>query len=244
MEQASKHLDKSGVPREDCWVSRWKSSRRLPLANLPSAAIDREAVAAKVYSPLKQWQTRILCVEAGMPGEPLITKLLEADLIFFEGVGITKENRMVFYDALSYSWGYPEFTHAVKCNGFDFPVTISQLEALERLRYPNNERYVWIDAICIDQFNKLEKNLQIRNMYTIFKKAVNVIVWLGEKDACGARAVEILSQGQNPDGLLPMPQCRDCRQDIYEDLRKLSKRPWFRRTWVRQEVAAARELVA
>jgi hypothetical protein len=51
-------------------------------------------------------------------------------------------------------------------------------------------RVIWIDAICIDQANKKEKEGQIALMVEIYAKARRVVVWLGEAEDEGDRALE------------------------------------------------------
>ncbi|KAJ4299542.1 hypothetical protein N0V90_004788 [Kalmusia sp. IMI 367209] len=43
----------------------------------------------------------------------------------------------------------------------------------------SDAEYFWIDAICINQEDDLEKSSQVALMGEIYKKAVNAIVWLG-----------------------------------------------------------------
>ena len=42
-----------------------------------------------------------------------------------------------------------------------------------------NELYIWIDAICIDQKNPLEKTTQIPLMGEVYNNAELVLAWLG-----------------------------------------------------------------
>ena len=51
--------------------------------------------------------------------------------------------------------------------------------ALQALRYPNDKRYLWIDAICIDQANTLERNAQVPKMDRIYGQCDNVCIWIG-----------------------------------------------------------------
>jgi len=83
------------------------------------------------------------------------------------------------YEALSYCWGKPSLTYTVSCNGFEMPVTLSLHSALSRLRYKDQARILWADAICINQEDKLEKAYQVRLMSTIYSHATQVNVWLG-----------------------------------------------------------------
>ena len=52
--------------------------------------------------------------------------------------------------------------------------------ALQNLRDHHAVRTIWVDAICIDQKNDSEKNMQIPLMKEIYEKARKVYIWLGE----------------------------------------------------------------
>lgn len=44
------------------------------------------------------------------------------------------------------------------------------------------QRYIWIDALCIDQTNLAERSEQVGMMRSIYQKAQLVISWLGPQD--------------------------------------------------------------
>ncbi|KAF2752143.1 HET-domain-containing protein, partial [Sporormia fimetaria CBS 119925] len=46
-------------------------------------------------------------------------------------------------------------------------------------RLPNCWKYIWIDALCINQEHISERNPQVRLMSEIHKSATFVLVWLG-----------------------------------------------------------------
>ena len=48
-----------------------------------------------------------------------------------------------------------------------------------------------VDAICINQEDKIEKGMQVRYMSEIYSKASHVIVWLGEAENDSDRALYI-----------------------------------------------------
>jgi hypothetical protein len=67
------------------------------------------------------------------------------------------------YEALSYTWGDPEILRPVLLEGEPFPVTENLYDALRHLRLKKNEvRYLWIDALCIDQTNSEERAYRFR----------------------------------------------------------------------------------
>jgi hypothetical protein len=50
---------------------------------------------------------------------------------------------------------------------------------LRYLRKRNFERYLWIDAICINQADADEKGMQFTMMGSIYAQASRVLIWLG-----------------------------------------------------------------
>ena len=51
---------------------------------------------------------------------------------------------------------------------------------------------VWIDGICIDQVNILEKNQQVQMMGEIYRNARETLAWLGPESEDSARAIDAI----------------------------------------------------
>ncbi|KAJ9605788.1 hypothetical protein H2200_009637 [Cladophialophora chaetospira] len=234
--QRNAHVDDNGHPIEGCLYQSHDIPK--PAVSLSGAEssdrIDASEVPISVYTPLKDWQTRILCVEPGAPGQPLVTKLLPVDLIYFEGVVITETQTKIFYEALSYSWGYPHLSRWTECNGQDFPVSDTVFKVLQQQRHLDQ-------AIVINQLDPIEKSAQVQHVFTIFKKATQVIIWLDEgQDTLALRYLETqdsLCHPQTP------TTCVDCMAEVRNGLLSLCQRSYFSRTWIRQEIFAARRLI-
>jgi hypothetical protein len=52
--------------------------------------------------------------------------------------------------------------------------------------------YLWIDAICINQGDNVEKSSQVAMMDVIYSKSETVVVWLGEEDFHTAGALKVM----------------------------------------------------
>lgn len=152
--------------------------------------------------------------------------------------------------------------YEIEIHGRGMPVTPNLLLALRHLRYPDRDRILWIDAICIDQTNHGERVQQVRQMASIYKRAEQVIIWLGpatpEIDLVfgyihrlETEALEHATNNWNPSDqrwqdLWSTVQrlLGEVREDLdprrHQGLRSLLSRPWFRRAWIIQEVAMAR----
>ncbi|MCJ1288413.1 hypothetical protein MMC26_007770 [Xylographa opegraphella] len=64
-------------------------------------------------------------------------------------------------------------------NGFRIGVKPNLEVALRHLRYEIRTRTLWIDYLCINQGNIADRNAQVRRMDSIYKKASQVVIWLG-----------------------------------------------------------------
>jgi hypothetical protein len=95
------------------------------------------------------------------------------------------------YGALSYTWGDANDTRPIKVNGEVINVTTNLKTALEHIQKDVTDVVIWIDAICINQTDTLEKNEQVQQMTDIYAKAQQTIVWLGPaKDGSDAMISE------------------------------------------------------
>ena len=63
------------------------------------------------------------------------------------------EESCIPYEALSYVWGPPSEGWAVEVDGQQLTIAPNLKLALLRLRRANEDRILWIDAICINQFD-------------------------------------------------------------------------------------------
>lgn len=83
---------------------------------------------------------------------------------------------MIEYEALSYHWGEPAFTHPLRCGETVLGLTLNLASAaLQNLRLADRPRYLWVDALCINSHSNREKASQVQNMVIIYTKAKIVI---------------------------------------------------------------------
>ena len=117
---------------------------------------------------------RVLRLPPGAPDSPVRFELLVRRLPHAEGT----------YEAVSCAWGNPNDTLEVEClDGDGLPrlmlITRSLHSALLRLRDTYRDRYLWADACCINQQDKLELGQQVAIMRSFYALARRVLVWLG-----------------------------------------------------------------
>lgn len=149
------------------------------------------------------------------------------------------------YCCLSYAWESTERTEAIFLDGFRrFPVTGNLLRALQSLRDPRSTILIWVDQICIDQYNDKERGHQVNIMKHIFNQARKVYVWLGEAGS-GTQQLFTFAKRITPgDDPLKKPLKQLFSQKKLKDaLENLLQRPWFQRVWVVPEVALSRYTV-
>lgn len=215
-----------------------------------------------LYKPLDPFQIRVLHVEAGNCDEPLKTSLSNVDLLLEGGVVDPANRRRYAYEAISYNWGDHPATAVVQCNDKFVALRESQYTMLQHLRDVSEQRCIWFDAICINQADLDERAAQVSKMFTIFKHAKRVLIWLGTPkprtaltfDAVAKmRAMKLMQMLDRDEfSVLRFPtketefvpnMCSKCHGEFVMGIEELSTFPWFRRTWVRQEVFASQETV-
>lgn len=127
------------------------------------------------HTPLREHtSTRLLSLLPGEHGTPLQCEITECEDSFNTS-----------YEALSYTWGEPEFPKVIHVNDSSgksqyIRITQNLYNALQRLRKVDAPRSMWIDALCIDQADLQEKGHQVAHMGQIFRRADRVVIWLGD----------------------------------------------------------------
>ena len=191
--------------------------------------LHRPVPFSYIRGPLKDTQIRLIELLPGVGG-PLRAKIQRFDL----------EKAPAFH-ALSYVWGHPEVENTILLGHHSFKqerITGNLHAALTEIRRPGQSRFVWVDALCIDQQNLEEKNKQVQIMGTIFASAAEVIIWLGEAtehSKWGMRILQVIAEGKafedNP------PWKNNPPEVIQKGLIDILSRPWFHRIWTVQEAA-------
>lgn len=152
------------------------------------------------------------------------------------------------YEALSYTWGSPNNKTAIHLNGIQFPVTQNLGLALKKLRYAHRPRRLWIDAICINQDDVLERNVQVTRMVEVYRSASRVLLFLGAApDDLDAAALLIRQLGEiwrnqthNKALAALLKLAGDTEQaKAWRSLERLFRNGYWKRVWVMQEIAVA-----
>ncbi|RYP57851.1 hypothetical protein DL770_010564 [Monosporascus sp. CRB-9-2] len=148
------------------------------------------------------------------------------------------------YYALSYCWGKEEPKFPISLNGREHWVRPNLFDALQRLRDRDDVagRFIWIDALCIDQDDEEEKGSQVDLMGEIYKKASKTFIWLGEHEHASPLAMDLLNSvtEENLRDVLEDKSESKPMEQAWVALRALFGRPYWSRVWILQEVVLSR----
>ena len=99
---------------------------------------------------------------------------------------------------------------------------------------------LWIDQICIDQSNAVEKSQQVHLMRSIYQRATNVYIWLGPASDDSDDAIAHLEDADEASMLRDFSDARRGRLSSHTSraLECLLNRPYWRRVWTIQEATA------
>jgi len=172
------------------------------------------------------------------------------------------------YETVSYMWG-GENGDSTPCQpvyiGPYWDVLLQTQNCFDMLEYlrPSigvGARLIWVDAICINQEDNLEKNEQVARMAARYKRCRRVVVYLGADlvqpthgryplrrtvdEAMSRSSIDTLthapSEGQDQDR--GSGQIALFNDDGSLDLIRLLQRQYFSRVWVIQELILASQV--
>ncbi|OAG07356.1 uncharacterized protein CC84DRAFT_1088440, partial [Paraphaeosphaeria sporulosa] len=154
------------------------------------------------------------------------------------------------YEAVSYCWGEPNLSHTLVCDGqWTLGITANVDTMLRTLRKQNKTRYLWIDAICLNQKDNEEKRVQVGLMGDIFSEAAKVHIWLGEGEDDAIKKIFTAMRYIDARRTVRPGGIGDysvfvlnsmCGKDSVRIFNAFFARPWFTRRWILQEAALGR----
>ncbi|PQE05887.1 heterokaryon incompatibility protein [Rutstroemia sp. NJR-2017a BVV2] len=195
-----------------------------------------EAGYKKLYhSPLHSaGMYRLLVLEAGNFNSPIVCRLHNISF------GLAK------YTALSYVWGDHDAkeTASITVNDETFHIGRNLETALRYLRKEKKPKLLWIDAICINQRDNIEKTYQVAAISDIYHQAKSVIIFLGAGYNC-SEFFDFCARFQ-----LGGRFDSDDDDDVFDrldtgkavlQLFHLFRLPWWSWAWIIQELAYAQQ---
>lgn len=152
----------------------------------------------------------------------------------------------VQYEAMSYAWGDQQPTERLTIKGSTLHRYIMIRPnvdiMLRHLRSSTQQRRLWIDALCINQNDLVEKGSQVRFMEEVYRQAKAIVIWLGTpKDSPGTKDTTMRFFQQ-----LVKYGPADSRQEeeqaaTWAKLEAFLSRSWFTRRWTIQEALLAKQ---
>ncbi len=167
--------------------------------------------------------------------------------------GVTNLSSADPYIAISYEWGSDQIVSTMeRDDGFQIGLTES---ATEIIKYVLGERrrkeWVWMDAICINQNNEVEKRHQVALMGEIYSSALQVLACIGPHSRGGDEALKfvpkvykILKDFEHSGYKDAMTIAQrlvdlDPRMTRWAALWSLLRSSFFERMWITQEMVMA-----
>ncbi|KAI1126431.1 heterokaryon incompatibility protein-domain-containing protein [Nemania abortiva] len=214
----------------------------------PGFGAEDEAEQHTHYTTLTQGskEIRLITILPGEGDSPVECLLSSADL---------GAEQVPKYETISYCWGDASSRCSILVNKVLLCVPASAAKALQRVRSPVAQRVVWLDAICINQEDAGERQQQVSLMSLVYQNGDRNLIYLGDEDIREAlRSVQaILGEAEAAEGSFTRLRSEGGTW-LYSDtgisaeysvtaLFRLFCIPWFRRLWVLQEAALAKENV-
>ena len=209
---------------------------RLVALLLPSKG-EEEVDTSLIYQPLENRQIRIIALAPGKWDDEIECSLKTVSL-----------DDDPSYETLSYVWGDPKLRKkTILLQRQRFQVTPSLESALRHLRHIETERTIWVDAVCINQKDDVEKAVQVKQMQLIYARTSHLVIWIGDASGDSDLGMETVREvaGELKGGshwdvdladvsliksLLREKKAFDPKPWVAAN--RLLRRDWFERVWV------------
>jgi hypothetical protein len=242
--RAARHLanGEGGLLRTMLSSAFFSQSSGIPPASIQS--VDLPILEERDFSPTVD--IRLLRLIHRKPGE-YITARLEA---FRLGSPICPP-----FTTLSYVWDAPVYAKSIVIDGRNVPILDNLYPILERFSASEEfkeDRWIWIDSICINQANTEERAIQVQLMGKIFAKSARTVVWLGDADPkvvddavhfidSLATNASWLHQQHIIHGVRRTPAYLRC-PGKWKAVETFLRAPWWNRMWTLQECVIAKRV--
>ena len=218
------------------------------------------------YHPLDEarQQIRLMTLFPGSFDDPIFLSIRKK---------LLTKTQIPDFEALSYAWGdasdrqdvFVQKRTKLAATG-TYPssrrttlsITSNLSQALRYIRYKEQPRVLWVDAVCVDQQNLDERGKQVTRMPDIYRSAKGVIAWLGPESSTSPLAMKIivhigseitidfkqLKLNLTSDSYHSFKHFHESLQldkKAYRAIRELLDRSWFERLWILQELYLGRD---
>ena len=161
-------------------------------------------------------------------------------------VSLLDEPKVSYY-TVSYCWGLDPPSDKITLNGEEAWVPSSAIGALRTVCHPvygKRDLAVWIDAICINQADDVEKSQQVAMMKDVYATAAQVLIWLGDEGPTTALGFEAINAvlDANSNGVNVDYEFFSDRAD-WVNLVNVFDSPYFGRLWPVQEICLSKSAI-
>jgi hypothetical protein len=208
----------------------WFALYRYPIFDIVYLRVRTKMIVnnSRIYAkiPSNTSTVRVVRLKSGNKGDRISCELITGPLPDMR------------YEALSYVWGTSLASYTIYVDEMPFYTTYNLYTALKELRLPDRERLLWIDAICINQHDNIEKGSQVQMMRDIFANASRTIVWLDLEVEATASTFEFIQQfhetrpGDRDTFWDDRPALQSRWPSIEKELKDTLNHEWWCRTWV------------
>lgn len=155
------------------------------------------------------------------------------------------------FEALSYVWGDILDPSTISLDGRPYPTASNLHSALRRLQR-EDDRCLWVDALCVNQADDQERSTQVAMMGSIYKRASSVLVYLGEMTEGHDIAMDFVEKAGRDASLHWNPTieshitCHDMdtnSQTLQGHISASFFVPWVRRLWTVQDYCVAQKVI-
>lgn len=225
---------------ETCVEWPWSSEQWTILS--PNSPLEYKIAKSSdintIYKPLDPvlHQIRVLRLEPGDLDDELRASLTIAS--------ISSEEQPLAYEPVSYCWVDATATSEIVLHDLKFSAPSSAVEALRYLRLSSEPRHLWIDSICINQYDTPERESQVEIIAGTYYCGVQTLVWLGMPDNETESAMNVRQRFEEARSRL------DDSLDVFDSIEAIElphdcdltpvgsilHRSYFTRLWVYQEL--------
>jgi len=247
-EQTAVYLTLSLRISINCYIHDTRKTYPRLVHDSPTTRPRRTWTKMYEYEPLdrERKQIRLLTLQPGSGDDKLFCTLATAYL---------DTPTSPYFETVSYVCGDSTVKATIMLHDSEVQIPTTSEAALRRMRRKNRLRTLWIDALCINQFDIEERGHQVGMMYEIYTQTSHNCIYLGLNDRNMQRISESMlailreisietrdyvdfeTMLSEPLGHRTFSE-QPFSIDIFQSgLLEFFQNPWFTRLWVVQEAS-------
>jgi hypothetical protein len=223
----------------------------------PEAILQNDT---RAYRPLSSREIRLLHMspvpqcsdENHQNGSPITIVPFRHPLDLSFHVVTLERTQMPDFVALSYAWGDLEDTTDIQVSGESIRITRKLYDILQCLSLPGAAHFFWIDALCINQDDVIERSAQVLLMRDVYSLATSVLVFLSPISEPFDIGMTFLEKAALHPEMHYSPPLSPCimvgelsivSEVLRDSFISFFAAPWWTRIWPVQEYVLAKQIV-